>query len=175
MPKNELVLLVAWVADPGLTDAERIATECLRIKESWTSLITGPGSDAMIRRYVRFQYQLLTELAAEMDGLKDLTDFLNRYFGAYLEKDAPAKLELGLTVAQLVMLLRFLQAEGVFGTLRVATLLRFFSKYFRTRKQVQLSYGSMNKLYYSGDQFTAAFIRDLLLKMVARINQVYFP
>lgn len=102
MRKNELLLLAVWVADPGSADVERI-------KEAWTSVLTGPDSDEIVRRFIRLQ-------------------------------DAPVKLELGLTVAQLVMLLRCLHEDEVFGTMRVATLLRFFSKHFRTRKQEQLSY-----------------------------------
>lgn len=94
---------------------------------------------------------------------------------AGLKTTAPAKLHLRLTVAQLALLLRLLQEEGAFALTNIAGLLRFFSAHFTSKRQEQISYGSMNKLYYSGDQFTGAAVRELLLKMVARINHMFFP
>ncbi|MGF7079741.1 hypothetical protein [Mucilaginibacter sp. UYCu711] len=85
------------------------------------------------------------------------------------------KMELKVTVAQLVFLIRLLYEEGVFAMKSIAGVLRFFSNHFMTKKQAHISYGSMNKLYYSSDQFTAYYIRELLLNMVSKINKLYFP
>jgi hypothetical protein len=92
-----------------------------------------------------------------------------------LGKDPPDKIELKLTVAQLALLIRLLYEEGVFAMKNIAGLLRFFSGHFMSKKQEHISYGSMNKLYYSGDQFTGYAVRALLLKMVAKINKMFFP
>jgi hypothetical protein len=89
--------------------------------------------------------------------------------------DQPGKLELKLTVAQLALLIRLLYEEDVFAMKNIAALLRFFSGHFMSKKQERISYGSMNKLYYSGDQFTGYAVRELLLKMVAKINKMFFP
>ncbi|MFI5163336.1 MAG: hypothetical protein ACHQHN_18800 [Sphingobacteriales bacterium] len=86
-----------------------------------------------------------------------------------------SKLELKLTVAQLSLLLRLLYEEDVFTVKRIASLLRFFSSHFMSKRQEQISYGSMNKLYYSPDQFTAYAIREILLKMTAKTNKMFFP
>jgi len=89
--------------------------------------------------------------------------------------DQPGKIELKLTVAQLALLIRLLYEEDVFAMKNIAALLRFFSGHFMSKKQEHISYGSMNKLYYSGDQFTGYAVRGLLLKMVAKINKMFFP
>jgi hypothetical protein len=89
--------------------------------------------------------------------------------------EQPAKIELKLTVAQLALLVRLLYEEGTFAMKNIAAVLRFFSGHFMTKKQAHISYGSMNKLYYSGDQFTGYAVRELLLKLVAKINKMFFP
>ena len=92
-----------------------------------------------------------------------------------LEMNFSNKIELKLTVAQLALLIRLLYEEGVFAMKNIAGLLRFFSRHFMSKKQEHISYGSMNKLYYSGDQFTGYAVRELLLRMVAKINKMFFP
>lgn len=91
------------------------------------------------------------------------------------ETEQAQKLGLQITVAQLALLIRLLSEEGYFASQNIAELLRFFATHCTTKKQTQISYGSMNKLYYSADQFTAFAIRAMLLKMVARINKMFFP
>jgi hypothetical protein len=92
-----------------------------------------------------------------------------------LEMDFTNKIELKLTVAQLALLIRLLYEEGIFAMKNIAGLLRFFSRHFMSKKQEHISYGSMNKLYYSGDQFTGYAVRELLLRMIAKINKMFFP
>jgi len=85
------------------------------------------------------------------------------------------KIELKLTVAQLALLIRLLYEEGIFAMKNIASLLRFFSMHFMSKKQEHISHGSMNKLYYSSDQFTGIAVKELLLKMIAKINKMFFP
>lgn len=85
------------------------------------------------------------------------------------------KLELKLTVAQMALLIRLLYDEGVFALKNIAAIVRFFSAHYTSKKQENISAGNMNKLYYSSDQFTAAVVKDLLQKMVTRINKMFFP
>jgi chloramphenicol O-acetyltransferase len=87
----------------------------------------------------------------------------------------PDKLELKLTVAQMALLIRLLYEEGIFALKNITALLKFFSFRFTSKKQEHISYGSMNNLYYSADQFTGYAIRELLLKMVAKVNKMFFP
>jgi hypothetical protein len=94
---------------------------------------------------------------------------------ALTEAEQSGKLGLKLTVAQLALLLRLLYEEDVFVIKNIAALLRFFSNRFMSKKQGHISYGSMNKLYYSADQFTGYAVRELLLKMTAKINKTFFP
>jgi hypothetical protein len=91
------------------------------------------------------------------------------------DDDTPDKMELKLTVAQLALLIRLLYEEDVFAMKNIAALLRFFAAHFMSKKQERISYGSMNKLYYTGDQFTGSAVRELLLKMIAKINKMFFP
>ena len=92
-----------------------------------------------------------------------------------LKIDQPQKIELKLTVAQLTLLIRLLYEEDVFAMKNIAALLRFFSDHFMSKKQEHISHGSMNKLYYSGDQFTGYAVREILLKMIDKINKMFFP
>jgi hypothetical protein len=91
------------------------------------------------------------------------------------EREIPDKLELKLTVAQIALLVRLLYEEGVFTMKNITAILKFFSTHFMSKKQESISYGSMNKLYYSGDQFTGYAVRELLLKMVSKVNKMFFP
>lgn len=91
------------------------------------------------------------------------------------ETEAMPKLGLKITVAQLALLIRLLSEEGFFATEHIAEILRFFCAHFTTKKQEHISYGSMNKLYYSADQFTAYAVRAILQKMVGRTNRMFFP
>jgi hypothetical protein len=68
-----------------------------------------------------------------------------------------------------------LYEEGIFALKNITALLKFFSFRFTSKKQEHISYGSMNNLYYSADQFTGYAIRELLLKMVAKVNKMFFP
>jgi hypothetical protein len=107
-------------------------------------------------------------------------NWLNEYikqetFQFDFEVEQIDKLELKLTVAQMALLIRLLYDEGVFAMKNIAAILRFFSAHYMSKKQEHISYGSMNKLYYSGDQFAASAVRDLLLKMITRINKMFFP
>jgi hypothetical protein len=109
-----------------------------------------------------------------------LENWLNEYIKEkgnhlLLETDMSNKIELKLTVAQLTLLIRLLYEEGVFAMKNISSLLRFFSRHFMSKKQEHISYRSMNKLYYSGDQFTAYAVRELLLRMIAKINKMFFP
>jgi hypothetical protein len=85
------------------------------------------------------------------------------------------KIELKLTVAELALLIRLLYEEGVFGVKNITGLLRFFSSHFVTKKQGNISNSSMINHYYTKDKFNGSTLRELLLRMVAKINKLYFP
>jgi hypothetical protein len=111
---------------------------------------------------------------------QQLVNWLENYIknetqeAAVTEAEQSRKLGLKLTVAQLALLLRLLYEEDIFVIKNIAALLRFFSYRFMSKKQEHISYGSMNKLYYSTDQFTGYAVRELLLKMTAKINKTFF-
>lgn len=154
------------------------AAEVERIKAAWAALLLSPAPDHSLRRYIRFQQQQLRELAglpAAALAAQQLQAFLQQYFSDYTgPAPGAAKLGLNLTVAQLALLARLLGDEGVFVPISVTALLRFFSAHFSSKRQAAMSEGSLNKLYYSSDQFTAATVRGLLVNMAARLNQQYF-
>jgi hypothetical protein len=52
---------------------------------------------------------------------------------------------------------------------------KFFSRNFETKRQKSVSAGSLSKEYYSTSQVTAAVVRDMLQKMIARIDRNFFP
>ncbi|NHA03303.1 hypothetical protein G7092_05840 [Mucilaginibacter sp. HC2] len=95
--------------------------------------------------------------------------------GEFSDSEKTGKLELKLTVAQMALLIRLFYEEGVFALKNITELMKFFAVHFTSKKQGHISYGSMNKLYYSADQFTGYAVRELLLKMTAKVNKMYFP
>jgi len=82
---------------------------------------------------------------------------------------------LNLSVAQIACLVKLLYEEGFFGTTSISDILKFIVAHFRSKRQQQISYGSLSKEYYSIDQVTAAVLKDYLTRMIAKINKTYFP
>ncbi|MDB5145970.1 MAG: hypothetical protein JWQ66_4685 [Mucilaginibacter sp.] len=85
------------------------------------------------------------------------------------------KLPLHLSVAHIACLTRLFYEEGCFGNVSVTDLLKFTARHYRSKRQQQISTGSLSKEYYGINQVPAAVVRDLLQKMIARINKHYFP
>ncbi|OCX54308.1 hypothetical protein BEL04_08600 [Mucilaginibacter sp. PPCGB 2223] len=85
------------------------------------------------------------------------------------------KLGLNLSVAQLACLLKLLYDEGIFCTENFSDILRFFSAYFRSKRQENISYGSLSKESYSTGQVTAAVLRDKFAQMIKKIDRHFFP
>ncbi len=85
------------------------------------------------------------------------------------------KLHVELSVAHLACLIRLFVEESVFGKQNLKIIFKCFAGYYQTKRQPIISPGSLSKEYYSIDQHTAARMRDLLQKMVQRINRNFFP
>lgn len=86
-----------------------------------------------------------------------------------------AKLPLNLSVAHLACFLKLFFEENLFKTSNLKDIFKFISCNFETKRQPVISAGSLSKEFYSTSQVTAAVVRDMLLKMVARINHNFFP
>ncbi|WP_426671973.1 hypothetical protein ACPPVU_12120 [Mucilaginibacter sp. McL0603] len=82
---------------------------------------------------------------------------------------------LNLSVAQIACLVKLCYDEGVFGNASISEVLKFVVLHYRSKRQQQISYGSLSKEYYSISQVTAAVLRDYLSRMIVRINKNYFP
>jgi hypothetical protein len=80
-----------------------------------------------------------------------------------------------ISVAHLACLIRLFLEENVLASQNTRNVIQFFSTHFRTKKQAAISAGSLSKEFYSIDQHTAARVRDLLQKMVQRLNRNFFP
>ncbi|MFB9844033.1 hypothetical protein [Mucilaginibacter ginsenosidivorans] len=87
---------------------------------------------------------------------------------------AVTKLKLDLSVAHLACLLRAMHEAGAIG-MPLADLFRAVPGCFSSRRRGDISAGSFNKEFYSASQFTAARVRDLLLRMAGLISARYFP
>lgn len=85
------------------------------------------------------------------------------------------KLDFSLSVAHLACLTRMLYEEHSFSNLSVTEVLKFMSRHYRSKRQLHISPGSLSKEYYGVSQVTAAVVRDLLQRMVTRIEKTYFP
>ena len=85
------------------------------------------------------------------------------------------KLFLNLSVAELACLIRLFLDERKFNSQNLTAIFKFAVTHFSSKKQGNISMGSLSKEYYSVSQKTAAVVKDLLSKMVLRINKTYFP
>jgi hypothetical protein len=85
------------------------------------------------------------------------------------------KLPLNLSVAHLACMLKLFVEEHLLGDISLTDLFKFSVRHYRTKRQQVISAASLSKEYYSTGQVTAAVVRDMLLKMVARINHNFFP
>jgi len=82
---------------------------------------------------------------------------------------------LNLSVPQFAMFIRIFYKSGCFPVENVATITRFFTEHFTTKKQPHISHKSFRRAFYSLDQSAAAVVRDFLQKMLNYLNKTYFP
>jgi hypothetical protein len=85
------------------------------------------------------------------------------------------KLYLDLSVAHLACFVRLFYEEGLMASASLTDIFRAMCGSFRTKRQPAISQGSFSKEFYSINQETAARVRDLLQRMLARVNRKYFP
>jgi hypothetical protein len=85
------------------------------------------------------------------------------------------KQSLELSVAQLACLIRLFTEENIFVSKNIKSIFQFFAAHYQTKRQAVISAGSLSKEFYSIDQHTAARVKDMLQKMVTRINRNFFP
>ena len=90
------------------------------------------------------------------------------------ESNVP-KLPIQMSVAHMACIIRLLFEESVFATNNLKLIFKCFAGHYQTKRQSVISPGSLSKEFYSIDQHTAARVRDLLQKMVLRLNRNFFP
>ena len=86
-----------------------------------------------------------------------------------------AKYPLNLSVAHLGCLLRLFCDGEMPGSQNLAELFRFVTAHFSSKRQADISPGSLSKAFYGTTQVTAAHVQGLLQVMLARINRRFFP
>lgn len=113
-----------------------------------------------------------TWLKGELETAMTRATYINPPVSA---ADDEEKMELQLSVSQIACLARLFYEENVYPDASVTDLLLFISRHYRSKRQEHISPKSLSKEYYGVSQVTAAVVRDLLSRMVTRINKVYFP
>ena len=88
---------------------------------------------------------------------------------------AVSKIPLEMSVAHLSCLVRLLYEESVFATQNLQFIFKSIAGHYQSKRQAVISPGSLSKEFYSINQHTAARVRDLLQRMVQRINGSFFP
>ncbi|WP_428331589.1 hypothetical protein [Mucilaginibacter sp.] len=96
-------------------------------------------------------------------------------FQGQKEESMPVKLSLDLSVAHLACLVRLFVKEHLLPEENLRMTFKFLAGHCRTKRQPVISPGSLSKEYYSVSQVTAANVRDLLQRMVKRIDRDFFP
>jgi hypothetical protein len=89
--------------------------------------------------------------------------------GSNLAEDFKLKTE--MSVSQLAFLLRVFIETKIIHNKNVSDLIRFFSRFFQTRRLESISYESFRVRYYNTEDSTKRFVRNMLLQMVDHINK----
>jgi len=147
----------------------------IAILSTWLSLIRSfearPGL-AYHPEWPPVKQMMETWLKGELETAMAGATYLNPPLSAAGDEE---KMELQLSVSQIACLARLFYEENVYPDASVTDLLLFISRHYRSKRQEHISPKSLSKEYYGVSQVTAAVIRDLLSRMVTRINKVYFP
>ncbi|NCD69090.1 hypothetical protein [Mucilaginibacter agri] len=85
------------------------------------------------------------------------------------------KMPLNLSVAHLACLICVFLETHLLPDEGFASIFRFVSTNFRTKRQDKISTKSLSKEFYTIDQVSAAVVRGKLLEMVEWLNRSYFP
>ena len=107
-----------------------------------------------------------------------LNEAIKKESGRYFPRppdDSEKKIGVALSVTQLSLFIRLLYEEGFFTIKNITAILRFTAKHFTSKRQQHISAINMGRTYYGTDQFTASAVKDLLLRMLARLNRMFFP
>ncbi|MET3982026.1 hypothetical protein ABIB62_004642 [Mucilaginibacter sp. UYP25] len=120
-----------------------------------------PSLKIMLSEWIQEQITL-SEIALKKD--------LETRAGCPIEKQS-----LDLSVAHLACLIKLFLEENIFVSQSTKRVFQFFAANYQTKRQTAISAGSLSKEFYSIDQHTAARVREMLQKMIARINRNFFP
>ncbi|RFZ85108.1 hypothetical protein DYU05_05765 [Mucilaginibacter terrenus] len=117
-----------------------------------------PSIQEMLTGWLNEELQLCVQQAASVENGK-----------------AAEKMHFDLSVSHLAFIFKLFYQEKLFGTATLTSLFRMISGGVSTKRQLTVSPGSLSKEFYSVDQQTAARVRDLLQRMISRINRNFFP
>lgn len=81
------------------------------------------------------------------------------------------KLKTEMSVSQLAYLLRVFIETKIINNKNVSDLIRFFSRFFQTKRIESISYESFRVRYYNTEEGTKRSVRNILLLMVDHINK----
>ncbi|HEX7846602.1 MAG TPA: hypothetical protein VF476_12445 [Chitinophagaceae bacterium] len=94
---------------------------------------------------------------------------------AFPVTESKHKLPFLLPVAHLACLIRLFAKEHIFGEMTLTDIFDFFATNCSSKRQRIISAGGISKEYYNKSQVVAAEMRDILTRMINRINRDYFP
>jgi hypothetical protein len=92
-----------------------------------------------------------------------------------LKMNGHERMPLKFSVTQFAFFVRLCYLEGCFPVNNISDILRFFTRNFETKKQLNVSFKSFARAFYGANQATAAVVRDFLQRMINHINKTYFP
>lgn len=81
------------------------------------------------------------------------------------------KLRTEMSVSQLAYLLRVFMETKIINNKNVSDLIRFFSRFFQTKRLESISYESFRVRYYNTEDGTKRSVRNMLLVMIDYINK----
>ncbi|HPM32861.1 MAG TPA: hypothetical protein PLJ60_21185 [Chryseolinea sp.] len=114
--------------------------------------------------------QLAEWLAEEIFYLEKMHK-LNEKNAAGIVLAEDFKLKTEMSVSQLAYLLRVFIETKVINNKNVSDLIRFFSRFFQTKRLESISYESFRVRYYNTEDGTKRSVRNMLLLMVDYINK----
>ncbi len=115
--------------------------------------------------------QLISWITSEIDYLKTKQQFA---IGSSLKEDGyriDFKINLDLSVASLACLIRTFSEAGVIQNSNTSELIRFLSRFVRTKKSEAISYESFRIKYYNVESGTKDAVKKMLQSMLQHMNR----
>jgi hypothetical protein len=131
------------------------------------------NSDAVDLTNREAVHEQLTFLKNQSPSLQHLLSYRQKGIveESVMTEQRPEKLEVGLTVAQLGVLIYLLYEQGLFSASTKIAVIKFFASHLATGKQSNISYESLYGKFFKMELNDLELMKEKLIQMINSINK----